>query len=164
MLVAKLNGKEIKLTQQDGLWVAEGTAQLDIHPISERRFHMIADNRSYDVEVLAVAHAEKKVTLNINNRIFEVGLSDAFDRLLHDLGMDKAAVHKVNNIKAPMPGLVLRLEVEEGAELSAGDKVLVLEAMKMENVIKSPGSGKVKHILVKPGTPVEKNQVLVELE
>jgi len=40
----------------------------------------------------------------------------------------------------------------------------VMEAMKMENVIKSPGAGKVKNILVKPGTPVEKNQVLIELE
>ncbi len=164
MLIAKLNGKEIQLAQQDGLWVAEGSGQVDIHPISERRFHMIADNRSYDVEVLSLNAAEKTVTLNMNNRQMEVALSDAFDRLLHDLGMDKAVTHKVNSIKAPMPGLVLRLEVEEGTELLPGDKVLVLEAMKMENVIKSPGAGKVKHILVKPGTPVDKNQVLVELE
>jgi biotin carboxyl carrier protein len=164
MLTARFNGKEIQLAQQDGLWVPEGIHQVDIHPISDRRFHLIANNRSYDVEVLLMSAAEKRVTLNINNRIVEVELSDAFDRLLHDLGMDKAVSHKVNNIKAPMPGLVLRIEVEEGAELAPGDKVLVLEAMKMENVIKSPGSGKVKQILVKPGTPVEKNQVLVELE
>jgi biotin carboxyl carrier protein len=164
MLTAKLHGKEIALGEAGGHWVAEGMDSLDIHPISERRFHLIAGHRSYDVEVLSIHTAEKKVVLRMNNRLHEVVLSDAFDRLLHDLGMDKATTHKVNNIKAPMPGLVLRLEVAEGDTLNAGDKVLVLEAMKMENVIKSPGSGKVKQILVKPGTPVEKNQVLIELE
>jgi biotin carboxyl carrier protein len=164
MLTAHLNGKDVQLEKEEGLWIIPGSGKVDIHPISERRFHLIANGFSYDVEVLSVDNAEKKVTLRMNNRLQVVTLSDAFDRLLHDLGMDKAVSHKVNNIKAPMPGLVLRLEVVEGAELSAGDKVLVLEAMKMENVIKSPGAGKVKNILVKPGTPVEKNQVLIELE
>lgn len=164
MLTAKLHGKEIALGEAGGHWVADGMDSLDIHPISERRFHMIAGNRSYDVEVLAIHPTEKKVVLRMNNHLHEVVLSDAFDRLLHDLGMDKTTSNKVNNIKAPMPGLVLRLEVAEGDTLNAGDKVLVLEAMKMENVIKSPGTGKVKQILVKPGTPVEKNQVLIELE
>jgi biotin carboxyl carrier protein len=94
----------------------------------------------------------------------EVELSEPMDRLLHDLGMDTESVAKAANIKAPMPGLVLQVLVETGAEITKDEKVMILEAMKMENVIKSPGSGKVKAILVRPGQAVDKNQVLLGLE
>jgi len=67
-------------------------------------------------------------------------------------------------LKAPMPGLVVRLEVEPGQTLPPGAGVLVLEAMKMENEIRSPGGGRVKAVLVRPGQAVEKGQVLVEFE
>jgi len=67
-------------------------------------------------------------------------------------------------LKAPMPGLVVRLEVEAGQTLPPGAGVLVLEAMKMENEIRSPGGGRVKAVLVRPGQAVEKGQVLVEFE
>jgi biotin carboxyl carrier protein len=63
-----------------------------------------------------------------------------------------------------MPGLVVRLEVEPGQTLAPGAGVLVLEAMKMENEIRSPGGGRVKAVLVHPGQVVEKGQVLVEFE
>ena len=62
-----------------------------------------------------------------------------------------------------MPGLVLKLMAKEGDEIKTGDSLLILEAMKMENVIKSRGEGKIKHIRVKERDAVEKNQVLIEL-
>ncbi len=66
-------------------------------------------------------------------------------------------------VRAPMPGLVLRVEVETGQEVSAGGGLVVLEAMKMENEIRSPGAGKVKAVLVEPGQAVEKGAPLVEV-
>ena len=63
-----------------------------------------------------------------------------------------------------MPGLVLSVEARIGQEVKKGDAVLILEAMKMENVIKSPGEGVIKKILVKQGQAVEKGLVLVELD
>ena len=62
-----------------------------------------------------------------------------------------------------MPGKVLRVDVQEGQELKKSDSVLILEAMKMENAIKSPGNGVVKKILVKQGDAVEKGMVMVEM-
>ena len=67
-------------------------------------------------------------------------------------------------IKAPMPGLVLRIEVEEGQVVEAGAGLAVLEAMKMENEIRAPGRAKVGAIKVKEGEAVEKGAVLIELE
>lgn len=67
-------------------------------------------------------------------------------------------------LKAPMPGLVVRLLVEPGQEVDRGAGIVVLEAMKMENELKAPAAGLVGTIRVRPGEPVEKGQVLVELE
>ncbi|MDB5143897.1 MAG: gcdC, partial [Mucilaginibacter sp.] len=68
---------------------------------------------------------------------------------------------KVSEIKAPMPGLVLKLFVSEGTEVKKGDNLFILEAMKMENIIKSPADVTVKTVKIKPGDKVEKGQVLL---
>jgi biotin carboxyl carrier protein len=80
------------------------------------------------------------------------------------MGLDKMASAKVLNVKAPMPGLVLNVLVEPGQEVKKGDKLLVLEAMKMENIIKAAGDGKVGRIAVDKGQAVDKNQTLIEFE
>jgi len=67
-------------------------------------------------------------------------------------------------LKAPMPGMVVRVEVEEGDEVAEGRGLVIVEAMKMENELKSDGVAKVKKILVGPGEAVEKDQVLIEFE
>ena len=61
-----------------------------------------------------------------------------------------------------MPGLIIDLKVKTGDTVKAGDSLLILEAMKMENMLKSPGDGVVKNVKVKKGDAVEKNQVLIE--
>jgi biotin carboxyl carrier protein len=71
---------------------------------------------------------------------------------------------KANVVKAPMPGLVLRVQVKVGDAVKKGDALLVLEAMKMENVIKAEGEGIVKAIKVNEKQAVEKNTLLIEME
>jgi biotin carboxyl carrier protein len=68
------------------------------------------------------------------------------------------------DVRAPMPGLVLEVSVEVGQKVSEGDRLLILEAMKMENSISIQTEAVIKKVLVKKGQPVEKNQVLIELE
>jgi pyruvate carboxylase subunit B len=65
-------------------------------------------------------------------------------------------------LKAPMPGLVVRVEVAEGDVVQAGQGVVIVEAMKMENELKAPAAGRVAAVKVKEGTTVERGQVLVE--
>ena len=68
------------------------------------------------------------------------------------------------DIKAPMPGKVLSVVVTEGDEVKKGDAILILEAMKMENVLKAEGDCIIKKVLVNKEESVEKNQVLIELD
>lgn len=129
--------------------------------LKEGSFHVLENNRSYSVELIKVDRAEKTVVLSVNGNKYQLTIKDKFDVLLKSLGMDNLNASKVNEIKAPMPGLVLDIRVEEGQEVKKGDPVLVLEAMKMENILKSPTDGIIKKIAVKKGVAVEKNQVLV---
>ena len=100
--------------------------------------------------------------VKINNTSYSLDIKDKYDDLLHSLGLDSLASKKVNDIKAPMPGMVLNILVTEGQEVKKGDPILVLEAMKMENVLKSPTDGIIKKIAINKGVAVEKNQILIQ--
>ncbi|MBX2960669.1 MAG: biotin/lipoyl-binding protein [Flavobacteriales bacterium] len=133
----------------------------DVSKINERTFHVIKNNKSYNIELLKANPEEKNFFIKVNGRKFKFAVKDKYDELLKSLGMDNMASTKVTNLKAPMPGLVINIAVEVGQTVQKGDALLILEAMKMENVIKSPTDGVIKSITVKKGDAVEKNQVLL---
>jgi biotin carboxyl carrier protein len=112
--------------------------------------------------VLKLNAEEKTMTLRVNSKKFTIQLQDKYDQLLKSLGMDSLAAKKVNDIKAPMPGMVLKILVKEGDAVKKGDALLTLEAMKMENILKSPTDGVIKKVLAQQGTAVEKNSVLIQ--
>ncbi len=136
----------------------------DILKLGATSAHIIKDNKSYRCELLKADHEAKEFIAKINGSIYHLKAKDRFDQLLKKLGMENLGTSKVNDIKAPMPGLVLSINSEKGSEIKKGDPVIILEAMKMENTIKSPGDGTIKSIEVKVGDAVEKNQVLVLFE
>ena len=134
----------------------------DIVRLSDRTFHILHQNRSYSAEVLDLNTSAKTVSLKINGHLHQLQLKDRFDLLLEKMGMSNAVGTKVNELKAPMPGLIVGISVKPGDDVGKGDSLLILEAMKMENVLKSPGEATVKAIRVSKGDRVEKGQVLVE--
>ncbi|WP_128547861.1 acetyl-CoA carboxylase biotin carboxyl carrier protein subunit [Larkinella soli] len=130
--------------------------------LDDRTFHLLHQNRSYTAELLSLDAEAKTISLKINQSVYEVSLKDRFDLLLEQMGMSQAGQSRVNDIRAPMPGLILSVSIQPGDVVRKGDSVLILEAMKMENVIKAPGDGTVRAVRVGNGDRVEKNQVLVE--
>ncbi|MCH7409624.1 acetyl-CoA carboxylase biotin carboxyl carrier protein subunit [Belliella sp. DSM 111904] len=134
----------------------------DFKKISENKYHIIHKNQSHNLELVSINTQDKTLRLKLNNKLAEVKLQDKFDILLEKLGMNTGLGSQAKEIKAPMPGLIFDLKVKEGDEVKKGDPVLILEAMKMENIIKSPGDGIVKNVKIKKGDSVEKNQVLIQ--
>jgi len=134
----------------------------DTQQIGASTWHIINDLKSYNAEVVSFNAAEKTAEIKVNNAVYTVTAKDQFDLLLDKLGMSNMAGAKVSELKAPMPGLVLKIFVAEGAEVKKGDNLFVLEAMKMENIIKAPADVVVKTVKIKPGDKVEKNQVLLQ--
>jgi biotin carboxyl carrier protein len=133
----------------------------DMRWISDRKIHFIKNHQSLEAELVALDRESKTLQIKLNQKVVELRLKDRFDLLLEELGMDALENTGIQDIKAPMPGLILDLKVKPGDEVKKGDVVLILEAMKMENTIKSPGDGIVKEIKVNLKQSVEKNQVLI---
>lgn len=134
----------------------------DIIPIKDGLYHVLKNNQSYTLELVKTMPDEKKMVVKINNTSYTLDIKDKYDDLLHSLGLDNLTVKKVNDVKAPMPGMVLNILVEEGQVIKKGDALIVLEAMKMENILKSPTDGVIKKIAAIKGTAVEKNQLLIQ--
>ncbi|MDX5347267.1 MAG: acetyl-CoA carboxylase biotin carboxyl carrier protein subunit [Hymenobacteraceae bacterium] len=133
----------------------------DIRVLGPHTFHIIRNNKSFTAEVVQADYASKTFTIKVNGKKQVVTMKDRFDLLLDKLGMSQMASQKINDIKAPMPGLILDIKVAPGQEVKKGDPIMILEAMKMENILKSPGDGVIGDIKVKERQNVEKNQVLV---
>ena len=163
MYTVSTNNNSYKIEKENDTWKLNGeNISIDQIQISETNYHIIKDNKTYDVDIIKFNKEDKTALVKVNGTKYELKIADKFDELLKNLGMDNLAAKKVNNIKAPMPGLVLNILVEDGTVVKKGDALIVLEAMKMENILKSPTDGTVKKISVKKGVAVEKNQVLIE--
>jgi biotin carboxyl carrier protein len=130
--------------------------------IGDRHYNVLYKGKSINLEVVSLDAENKTVKLKLNNKPCEIHLKDKFDLLLEKLGMNNVHHQAAKDIKAPMPGLIFDIKVKVGDEVKKGDQVLILEAMKMENILKSPGDGVVKVIKIKKGDSVEKNQVLIQ--
>ena len=96
--------------------------------------------------------------------MYTVEIKNDLDQLIEEMGLSLGSAQQVNDIKAPMPGLILEVNVKEGDQVKEGDYLLVLEAMKMENTLTAPRDGIVKSISIANGDTVEKNQLLIEME
>jgi biotin carboxyl carrier protein len=166
MYEARVNDHEpIEVIRKDAAWLpALGGANADIRKVDAHTFHVLQKGTSHKVFVVAVNQDEKTVDLLVNGKKAKVQLSTDLDRLLRKLGMEGSASSKAADIKAPMPGLIHSFSVSEGDTVAKGNPVLILEAMKMENVIKAPADVKVARIHVKKGDSVEKGQLLVSFE
>lgn len=127
-------------------------------------YSIVLDGRSYMAQVLKVDKEAKMVTIIIDQQEYEVAVEEPIDQLLSAMGIKDAVKRKVNDIKAPMPGLILKILVTPGQVIKKGDPVLILEAMKMENVFKATVDAVVKEVRVTERTAVEKGEVLVILE
>lgn len=102
------------------------------------------------------------VAVTIGNVVYEVAVQDARARLLNKFGAEQARPAASAALVAPMPGLVLSVQVAAGEAVEPGQGLLVLEAMKMENELRAPGHAVVKAVHVAPGDAVTKHTVLVE--
>ncbi|MFD1061968.1 biotin/lipoyl-containing protein [Winogradskyella litorisediminis] len=143
---------------------ADSVKKLDVVETDSNQFHILQNNKSVKASVLDSDFNKKTYEVQVNNNSYTVVIQDELDQLISDLGFEVGASKKVNDIKAPMPGLILEINVSTGQEVKENDSLLILEAMKMENVINSPRDGVIKSIAVNQGETVDKNNLLIEFE
>jgi biotin carboxyl carrier protein len=137
---------------------------LDAVSVENNKFHVLKDHKPYKAEIVSADFIAKKYTIKVNNNTYEVAIADALDMLIKSMGIERGRTKVVNAIKAPMPGLILEINVEVGQTVKENDPLLILEAMKMENSFLSPRDGVIKSIAVEIGHAVDKGQLLIEFE
>lgn len=140
------------------------TNSLDLIKTPSNELHLIHNNKSLVVEVVKKDFNTRQYTVKLNGNEYQVSLENQLDTLIHDLGLAEGLQKKVNNVNAPMPGQIIEVNVQTGEEVKENQPLLILEAMKMENVMVSPRDGIIKEILINTKDVVEKGQLLVEFE
>ncbi|MEZ4842073.1 MAG: biotin/lipoyl-containing protein [Flavobacteriaceae bacterium] len=148
---------EVNLSEED-------VQQLNAVKTSEDSYHVLNDNKSYQAVVTQSDFLQKKYTVKVNSTEYEVAIADELDQLIKEMGFSVGSSKHVNSIKAPMPGLILDIHVKAGDSVKEDDALLILEAMKMENVIVSPRDGLIKSVSVTKGAAIDKGQLLIEFE
>jgi pyruvate carboxylase subunit B len=136
-------------------------ARLDGRP-GELVRHLVLSGRSHGI-VAEPGDARGRWRLSAGGERLEALVLDERARAIQAAVGRLAGGAAVGSLRAPMPGLVLRVLVAEGEEVHPGRPLVVVEAMKMENELKAAGPGVVRRVLVAPGDAVEKGAVLVEL-
>jgi len=137
--------------------------KLNLLKRSASKFHVIKKNKSFDVEIEKADFNNREYVVNVNSNSYRVKISNEIDLLIKEMGFTIGSSIIANTIKAPMPGIILSINVEENQEVKEGGTLLILEAMKMENAICAPKDGVIKSIFAKSGETVEKGELLIEM-
>jgi len=140
---AKINGRSVRVD----------------HKSFRGKLHSIlTDNTRYEFELIR-ANGGFDIWHGAGMLRAEV-VDEKTERLRKLMGLSGKGT-KASSLKAPMPGLILKVEVEIGQHVKKGDGLVIIEAMKMENELRAHSSAIIKDIKVKPGQAVEKNQELI---
>ena len=142
----------------------EQISSLDSIETDSNNFHILDHNTSFLAKIARSDFENKTYKVIVNNNKYNINIYSQLDELIKEMGFEIGSSKQINEIKAPMPGLILDINVMVGSEVHENDPLLVLEAMKMENVLTAPRDGVIKSISIDKGDAVDKNQLLIEFE
>ncbi len=163
--VAELNGSRVivELTG-DGVLVDGAPHTAHLADIAGTPIHLVTIDNSVHRVAVRRSRQRGRYSLWIDGFRFDVEALDERTRTIRDMTGEHGAPAGPAPLVAPMPGLIVRVNVRIGEQVSAGQGLVVMEAMKMENELRAPAAGTVKAVHATPATAVEKGATLVELE
>jgi biotin carboxyl carrier protein len=123
-------------------------------------YSMLLGNESFEAYVTG---SDPNLQVLLRGQLYEVVVEDERQRRLRQASGFEAKPGGEVQVKAPMPGLIVAIPVEEGQSVERGQNLAILESMKMQNELRSPRDGVVARVRVQPGQRVEQNQVLITL-
>ncbi len=159
----RIGDEELEIIVEDDRVLVNGAERtVSFEEVSPGRFSLLLDGKSHVVTL--ESEESDSLGLVIDGHHLDVQVRDERTMLMDELARSQPVKEGAQEIRAPMPGLVVRILVKEGDEVVAGDGVIVLEAMKMENELKADAPGRIKTIHVAPEEAVTKNALLMEFE
>ncbi|MBK9272151.1 MAG: biotin/lipoyl-binding protein [Saprospiraceae bacterium] len=137
---------------------------LDVQKQGLDGFHLIFQNHSMNARLVSISLEDRIVHLKVGNKSYLCKIGRPMDDVIAQLNFNKSNGRAEKNILAPMAGLILEIHVREGQEIFKGDKLITLEAMKMENVIRAPKDGQLDSIYIEKAAKVDKGQRLLSFK
>lgn len=151
------DGLNLEVSQED-------IEKLDFVKNQDGTYSLIENNVSFNIEIVRTDYLNKRYLLRVNEKEIGLSLKNELDLQIDRMGfVDKVGIFG-GIVYSPMPGLVVKSNVQEGDQVDKGQALVVLEAMKMENIIKSPLKGVIRKIYVSEGNSVSKKQILMEID
>lgn len=148
-----LSGGEILL---DGKLLSADFQSVADQPV----YSLLLDGKSYEA---SIHPTENGIQVLLQGQLVDVRVEDERQRRLRETSGGQVIQSGDIHLKAPMPGMVVAIPVEEGQQVTSGEILIILESMKMQNELKAPRDGLINRLRVKPGDNVEPNQVLLIL-
>jgi biotin carboxyl carrier protein len=162
--IATINDKtyEIEINSEREITLDGKTMSVDFFPIKGPAIiSLLLEGQSYEARVNPTDVGWEIFLLG---QRYLVAVEDERQRELREISSTHAVHRETFHLKAPMPGLIVAVPIEEGERVKRGTNLVVLESMKMQNELKAPRDGEVTAIRIKPGDNVDQEQVLVVLE
>ena len=149
---------QIENNSKQFLYEKEDRLNYNFKSLGNNRFVLIIDGQSHLVQIIK---ENSTYHVHLDGDYFPVRVEDEQIRALKSLVEQSKQTNSEYKVIAPIPGLITKIKINEGDKIRSGEGLVILEAMKMENEIKSETEGIIKRILVKEGMPVEKDQELL---
>lgn len=163
--VVEVNGKRYTVDIRDGAAIVDGVNyRAAMHSVAGTPVRIVSINDSVHRMVLRERVARGRYRLWLDGHRYDAEALDSRARAIRDMQASVAKPAGPAPLRAPMPGLIVQLRVKVGDTIAAGDGLVVMEAMKMENELRAPAAGVVRAVHVTVGAAVEKGALLVELE
>ena len=161
MIKAKINGEyNYLIEKKDSDFLVNGATQLcDIQKLGEDYYQVIMDNRCF---LAKVYRNERELIIKINQKDYHLEIKDDNDMMLEKLGIKSKSTRFHDHLEAPMPGQIIDIFIQKGDKIKAGQPLLILKAMKMENIIKAPHDGMISEVFVRKDQKIEKDTVMVQ--
>ena len=155
--------KLVNILNDETLKIDKKKYKYEISHINNNTYLLKCGNNYFEIIADKVNNEHFSVLLNGYN--FDAIVRTALqEKAIHLLEKTKTSTHFQVVVKAPMPGMILKVKKQEGDKILRGDSIMILEAMKMENDLRAPASGTITGISVEEGKAVEKGSILFSIE
>jgi biotin carboxyl carrier protein len=165
MYVVEVNGRRLNVEVRDGEAIVDGVKYLvSMQTVAGTPVRIVGVNDAVHRLVLRERVARGRYRMWLDGHRYDAEALDSRARAIRDMQASVAKPSGPAPLRAPMPGLIVQLRVKVGDTVAAGAGLVVMEAMKMENELRTVAAGKVRAVHVSVGAAVEKGALLVELE
>jgi biotin carboxyl carrier protein len=152
---------EIEINNEGEITLDGRRLAMDLQSVAGQPvYSLIIDGRSIEAYVVP---GDEGIEVMLGGRLYNVTVEDERLRRLRQASAGLTVRAGEYHLKAPMPGMVVAVPVEEGQKVERGADLVILESMKMQNELKAPREGTVTHVRVRPGDRVDQNQILISL-